>query len=45
VANIIFHPEAQVEYERALTWYQARSSSAADRESQSGSSGFAGSLG
>jgi plasmid stabilization system protein ParE len=31
VANIIFHPEAQEEYERALGWYQARSLRAAAR--------------
>jgi plasmid stabilization system protein ParE len=29
VANVIFHPEAQDEYERTLAWYQARSSRAA----------------
>jgi plasmid stabilization system protein ParE len=31
VASIIFHPEAQDEYERALAWYQARSIRAAAR--------------
>lgn len=31
VANIIFHPEAQDEYEKALQWYQARSSRASAR--------------
>ena len=31
MANIIFHPEAQEEYERALAWYQARSPRAANR--------------
>ena len=31
MANIIFHPEAQDEYERALAWYQARSLRAAAR--------------
>ncbi len=31
MANIIFHPEAQDEYERALAWYQARSHRASAR--------------
>lgn len=31
MVNIIFHPEAQMEYERALMWYQARSPRAAAR--------------
>jgi toxin ParE1/3/4 len=31
VANLIFHPEAQNEYEQALAWYQARSSRATAR--------------
>jgi plasmid stabilization system protein ParE len=31
VADIIFHPEAQEEYDRALAWYQARSIRAAAR--------------
>jgi len=31
VANIIFHPEAQIEYEQAMAWYQARSPRAATR--------------
>jgi plasmid stabilization system protein ParE len=31
VANVIFHPEAQEEYEQALAWYQARSVRAAAR--------------
>ncbi len=31
MADIIFHPEAQDEYERALAWYQARSPRAARR--------------
>jgi toxin ParE1/3/4 len=29
VANILFHPEAQAEYDAALAWYQARSLRAA----------------
>lgn len=31
MADIIFHPEAQEEYEKALEWYQARSPRAANR--------------
>jgi hypothetical protein len=31
VADIVFHPEAQDEYERALAWYQARSARTAGR--------------
>jgi len=31
VADIIFHPEAQDEYERAVAWYQTRSPRAAAR--------------
>jgi plasmid stabilization system protein ParE len=31
VADIIFHPEAQEEYDRAFAWYQARSPRAAAR--------------
>ncbi len=31
MAEIIFHPEARDEYERALAWYQARSPRAASR--------------
>jgi plasmid stabilization system protein ParE len=31
VADIIFHPEAQEEYEKAMEWYQARSQRAATR--------------
>jgi len=31
VANILFHPEAQAEYQAALAWYQARSPQAAAR--------------
>lgn len=31
MADIIFHPEAQDEYEKALAWYQARSPRAASR--------------
>jgi plasmid stabilization system protein ParE len=31
VANVVFHPEAQAEYDAALAWYQARSLQAAAR--------------
>lgn len=31
MANILFHPEAQDEYEQALAWYQARGPRAAAR--------------
>jgi plasmid stabilization system protein ParE len=31
VADILFHPEAQAEYDAALAWYQARSLRAAAR--------------
>jgi plasmid stabilization system protein ParE len=31
VADILFHPEAQAEYDAALGWYQARSPQAAAR--------------
>jgi plasmid stabilization system protein ParE len=31
VANILFHPEAQEEYEEAMAWYLARSPHAATR--------------
>ena len=31
MVNVVFHPEAQDEYERALAWYQARSLRAAAR--------------
>jgi plasmid stabilization system protein ParE len=31
VANVVFHPEAQAEYDAALAWYQARSLRAAAR--------------
>jgi plasmid stabilization system protein ParE len=31
VADILFHPEAQAEYDAAVAWYQARSPWAASR--------------
>ncbi len=31
MANVLFHPEAQAEYDAALAWYQSRSMSAATR--------------
>lgn len=31
MANLLFHPEAQQEYEEALAWYQVRSVRAAAR--------------
>lgn len=31
MGNILFHPEAQDEYDEAIAWYQARSHRAADR--------------
>ncbi len=31
MADLWFHPEAQAEYEDALTWYHARSRQAAER--------------
>ncbi|MCE9532943.1 MAG: type II toxin-antitoxin system RelE/ParE family toxin [Planctomycetes bacterium] len=31
MADILFHPEAQADYEAARTWYQARSERAAAR--------------
>jgi plasmid stabilization system protein ParE len=31
VADVLFHPEVQAEYEVALAWYQARSERAASR--------------
>ncbi len=31
MADILFHPEAQAEYDAALAWYQARSPRAASR--------------
>jgi toxin ParE1/3/4 len=31
VADILFHPEAQAEYDAAVAWYQARSPRAASR--------------
>jgi plasmid stabilization system protein ParE len=31
VASVLFHPEAQAEYDAALAWYQARSPQAASR--------------
>lgn len=31
MANVVFHPEAQAEYQAALAWYQARSLQAALR--------------
>jgi len=31
VADILFHPEAQAEYDDALAWYQSRSPQAASR--------------
>ena len=31
MANVLFHPEAQAEYDAALAWYQARSLPAASR--------------
>jgi plasmid stabilization system protein ParE len=31
VANVLFHPEAQAEYDAAIAWYQARSPQAASR--------------
>lgn len=31
MADILFHPEAQDEYEKAVAWYQARSPRAAAR--------------
>lgn len=31
MANVLFHPEAQADYDAALAWYQARSLQAARR--------------
>ncbi|MHB1422081.1 MAG: type II toxin-antitoxin system RelE/ParE family toxin [Gemmataceae bacterium] len=31
MANVLFHPEAQAEYDAAIAWYQARSPRAASR--------------
>src|SRR5438874_2163255 len=31
VADILFHPEAQAEYDAAIAWYQSRSAQAATR--------------
>lgn len=31
MANVLFHPEAQAEYDAAIAWYQARSPQAASR--------------
>lgn len=31
MANVVFHPEAQAEYDAAHVWYQARSPRAASR--------------
>jgi plasmid stabilization system protein ParE len=31
VANILFHPEAETDYQAALAWYQSRSARAAAR--------------
>jgi plasmid stabilization system protein ParE len=31
VADILFHPEAQAEYDNAVAWYQSRSPQAATR--------------
>jgi toxin ParE1/3/4 len=31
VANVLFHPEAQAEYDAAVAWYQSRSPRAASR--------------
>jgi toxin ParE1/3/4 len=31
VANVLFHPEAQAEYDAAIAWYQSRSPRAASR--------------
>ncbi len=31
MANVAFHPDAQQEYQAAITWYQQRSQSAAQR--------------
>ncbi|HTU17636.1 MAG TPA: type II toxin-antitoxin system RelE/ParE family toxin [Gemmataceae bacterium] len=31
MANVLFHPETQAEYDAALAWYQARSPQAASR--------------
>ncbi len=31
MANVLFHPEAQAEYDTAMAWYQTRSPNAAAR--------------
>lgn len=31
MANVLFHPEAQAEYDAAMAWYQARSPNTAKR--------------
>ena len=31
MANVLFHPEAQAEYDAAIAWYQSRSPQAARR--------------